>query len=605
MSTPTQGAGVSSECVAPVKWHFLLLAALVVVVFGRAVTYPYNNWDETVFIAQNPLVAPGNWHGLHQLWKPGAVDQEVLYVPVTYASFWVDMALGGGRAWLLHITNLVLHLLNIWLLLRFCSRTGLNRTIGFVAGLIFAIHPIQTETVVWLMGRKDLLSGTFALLFAHVAWVWLKTRKPWLVVALTLFLTLGLLAKPSLVLLPVVLLAARIWVGTDRETRTRDCLFLIPMFAIAGIILYYSTRPDPRFPSVITSAGDGFWQLCYLVKDWTGRMLLLQSTVPFYGRPGPPDILNMLLVATAIAFWFIMLFMMWKRRFYVGLFILFAFVLLAAPAAGVVLGTRTFLTGDRYLYVPGIALVLLLGMAWEQLKTHFPVTQKAQAGITLVTIAAMVGLSARASLHWQNSEAIWARTLAVYPDTAVAHNNMGIIKVNARQPAEAIKHYQQAARLIPTDWRAPANMANAYMNLGKMDLAEAAFKESLKRNPEYFNAWYDLGILYFQSGRFDDAEEAFGKAISVAPSNVSVWTYMGLVQLQKKSFERAIGCFAKARDLQPGNPEHYNNHAAALVKADRLEEGRAAYEHVLQRFPGNVQAQAALKRIRQEKSLPR
>ena len=139
------------------------LGAAVLLVYGQCLSFSFTNWDDPQYILQNPVLLEASWETLRQVLRPGTIPGEVLYIPVTYLSFWLERALFELAPWAVHLTNVLLHLISTLLVWKICERLSGGWLAGVVAAVVFGFHPLQVEAVAWASGRKDVLSAAFSL----------------------------------------------------------------------------------------------------------------------------------------------------------------------------------------------------------------------------------------------------------------------------------------------------------------------------------------------------------------------------------------------------------------------------------------------------------
>ena len=139
------------------------IIVVVICLYYRTFSFPYTNWDDFEFIRDNPLLLSADIDSIEGIITPGGVRHEMLYIPLTYLSYFAENSIGGLKPSVVHGTNIVLHVANTLLVLIFISSLSNNWGVAFIGTLAFAVHPLMVEPVAWCMGRKDLLSTFFGL----------------------------------------------------------------------------------------------------------------------------------------------------------------------------------------------------------------------------------------------------------------------------------------------------------------------------------------------------------------------------------------------------------------------------------------------------------
>ncbi|RMD82234.1 MAG: hypothetical protein D6820_04020, partial [Lentisphaerae bacterium] len=164
--------------------------------YGTCISFPYTNWDDCFFILENPVLRLPPLQAFTAIWHPAAIPGEQLYIPLTYLSFWLEHLVSHGwNPAMSHAINLALHLSNVLLLFFILGKLPVTRHLRFWICLVFAVHPLQSEAVCWVMGRKDLLSATLGFM-AMAVYLRLRKYHTGIMVA-TILAGCAVLAKPS------------------------------------------------------------------------------------------------------------------------------------------------------------------------------------------------------------------------------------------------------------------------------------------------------------------------------------------------------------------------------------------------------------------------
>ncbi len=587
---------------------FLLLAAgLLVAIFAAfspALSAGFTNWDDDVNVTENPFLTPPTASGIAALWRQSYRN---LYVPLTYTSFAGDLAVGGGKPWAFHLGNILIHCASAVALAALLSRLlralpareaapprGALLLPVAAGAVLFALHPVQVESVAWVTGRKDVLSGALALaaMLAYFRDGWgRRAAAPGLFV-------LALLAKPSTVSLPLALAALEhAWLRTPPR---RWAARLAPWFVVAGgwVLLTAGSQEIPALLARLAPA----WKRPAVAGDallfYAAKVAWPVGLSPVYGRV-PWQV-------AGIAPWF-------------G-FLLFAL------AAGVLIGRRSrwgaclgvFLAGvlpvlgflpflfqiystvaDRYLYLalPGVSLAAAFGMrlALDLRPRHAPAGWAAVVAVGL----ALGFASFTQTTHWRDSEALWRRAIAVEPRVAESHNNLGTALAARGREAEAFDHFSEAVRLKPEYEDALSNMANGLITRGRTDEAIAALHRALATKPNFVRAHITLGNALLESGDADSAAASYRRAIEIEPRQLDARYNLAHALLalgDRAGAERSLG------EALERNPRFWR--ATLLLGIIREDEKRPVeaaelYRRTLEAEPGNAEAARRLRKLGQ------
>ena len=561
----------------------LALVAITWFVFGQTLRHDFVNFDDHVYVYENPLVVKGlstegiigafththalNWH------------------PLTTLSHMLDCQLYGLKAGDHHLTNVILHTISVLLLFLVLKQiTGALWQSAFVAAL-FAIHPLHVESVAWIAERKDVLSAVFFVLTlaAYARYARAPSTPRYLLVAL--LFACGLMSKPMLVTLPFVLLLLDYWplgrleaqkLEVGRRFR-RLITEKIPLFALSTcscLVTLFTQRQGPnpidqlpfllRLNNTFVSYVTYIWQML-----WPVRLAV------FY--PHPNDRLPLLEVTVAVAFLVsVSLLVIYLRRtkpylvtgwfWYLGMLV---------PVIGLVqVGEQAH--ADRYTYLPQIGLYIMI--AWSIGDPLSESTSRARR--TLVGIAAaiiIVSLSARArgqTSYWKNSETLWNHTLAVTSDNDVAHNNLGFVFLRRGELDKAILEFQAAldirSRSTQTHYNLGAaliqnNIGNAFARKQLLDEAIDHLQEAARLRPDYADAYFNLGTVLFQQGRIDQAIAQWQKALAIRPNDAEAHRNVASAFRRQGNVQGAIAEYEQALSITPEDSVSLNNLAWILA----------------------------------------
>lgn len=457
--------------------------------FGAAVGAGFYLDDLSLW--SDPAVAsPGGWLECFH-WRQTR--------PLTWLSFWANYQAAGESA-SFHLVNLLLHLACIWMAHRALARV-LPAQAALIAAGLFAIHPIQTEAVVYVFARATLLMTLFCLL--ALDWWWSGRR--WASVAA---FALALAAKEECVALPVFLLWWH-WRGRREVADRRPLAAMFGLSLLAGARVYWVSAITAGSGAGVQSGvspvdyflaqGMALWRYARLIAIPYG--FTIES--PLTAQPMWLGVLGWVAIA-ALA---------WMSLRRAGGFWIIGALILIAPSSSIL--PAQDLAADRRVYLPLLAAGAAIGL-WLMAKPRWVVVTLA-AGLTL--------LSVRQTLVWGNGESLWreavrlapdkmrprlqlarqlpaAQALAVLneaqkiaPDDAAVASEQGRVLLQAENTGGALAAFGRALALRPEDALAMNNRGVALMRLGQREVAVADFRRALQRQPCLFDAHYNLRNL--------------------------------------------------------------------------------------------------------------
>jgi len=575
-----------------------LLVVIVIVSYLPAAKAGYI-WDDDYYVTENKLISAPD--GLRRIWF--SQDCPSQYFPLTYTTFRLEYSLWKMNPTGYHITNIILHAINallVWLLLRQLSIPG-----AWFAAAIFALHPVNVESVAWITERKNLLMAFFCLL-SLLCWLEFanrsnKERNAWQFYGLSLALyILALFSKTTACTLPAALVLL-LWFRHIPLT-TKRWLQVTPYVLLGlamGIFVVWWER-DHQGSSLLV-----------LGLNFVERILLASRALWFYlGKLFWPAKLAFSypqweinwaepVQYTWLAACIISVFCLWYWRSKLGRGTIAAFAFFAAtlfPMLGF-FSLYTFLytyVADHYQYFACIGpIAVFAAMGYHTL------TKSGRWGGDTARVVATLILVILGTLTWQqssvykDSETLWSNTLSKNPGSWLANNNIGIELESQGKIDEAMAHYRQALRISPSNPEVNCNIATILHSQGKFDESVQYYRRALKdRNPRdnakvYADAHNNLGLLLVKQGADDKAVKHFAEAIRIRPAHYEAHSNLGVALAKQGKFDKAIKHLTKALQI---NPELDKIHKLRqqLLRKESINTTIRNYRRLLQNQPNDA-----------------
>jgi len=525
-------------------------------------------------------------HGLYRVWFTA---ESVNYWPLTWTSYWLEHRIWGLNPAGYHVVNVLIHIgsaLLIWGVLRRLSLPG-----AWMAALVFAIHPVNVESVAWITQRKNTLSLFFCLL----AFSWCLrfddgARRRWYWAATAAFLA-AMLSKGAAATFPVVLLLSA-WHRREK-IRGRDILRSLPFFAIAllmsGVEVWFqyvkaigeTVVRDDSFMARFAGAG-------WIVWDYLYKAALPIRTCFIYPRWNI-DPSNWLVYLPNLAL-LVVLAACWYRRKSWGrpaFFALSCFVVTLAPVLGFfdIYFMRYSLVADHYQYLSIIAVIaLLIGGGVRLLNKLSPASRRPHYLVAAPLVVVLSCLTWRQCGAYQDSEALWRDTLKKNPDAWIAHGELGNILVARGDVDEALEHYRQALTLTP-DAEIHNNIGGALLIKRRPRQAVEHFRLALRINPDYLDAHENLGATLRSLGRAEEALEPLRRAVALAPDRARTRLQLANLLAASKRHGEALEHYRAAIELEPDNAEARRNLGMTLASLGRLVESVGHFRRSIELDP--------------------
>ncbi len=549
-------------------------------------------WDDDDYIINNELLtAP---HGWQRIWF--SLDSPSQYFPLTYSTFRLEHALWGLNTTGYHWVNLLLHVGNALLVWAVLSRLGVPGS--WLAASIFALHPLQVESVAWITERKNVLMGFFFLLtlLAWIAFVNERTRRPWIFYCLTLiFYVLALSAKATACTLPAALFLI-LW--SQKKPITMRRLMQIVPFVILGVGMgllvvwwehYHQGTNRAAFTFLspierILVASRAVW--FYLSKIfWPSNLTFIYPR----WNISPADLLDYIWLLLGIAACLVIYFL--RRYFGRSVEVAAAFfVATLSPVLGFIMlfTFRYTFVADHYQYLACIGPIALASagiVSFSERFTHYRVIIVSAA---LLVVASLGTLTWRQAATYSDIETLWRTTLARNPKCWMAHTNIGLVLFQKGQIDDAIVHYRSALQIQPDWWDAEYNLGTALSAKGEVDEAILHSEKAVAMRPTDPDAQVSLANLLFQKGRIDEAIAHYQKAITVRPDDFPARYGLGHALLEKGELDSAIQACRSALSLRPLDADCHTTLAIALEEKGNPTEAIQHYNKALELAPKSI-----------------
>jgi protein O-mannosyl-transferase len=469
---------------------------------------------------------------------------------------------------------------------------------------IFALHPAHVESVAWVSERKDVLSGFLGMLtlWLYVRYAQAPSVRRYLWMALAL--ALGLMAKPMLVTLPLVLLLLDYWpLGRlpwpPRWTALRPLLWeKAPLLGLAAIDSVLTFRAQHSFGAVVALerlplsarvANAAAAYVSYLGKAvWPVDLAVFY---PAHGQPATTAFLAVLimLAVTAGAFWEA------KQRPYLLIGWLW-FVGMLVPVIGLVqVGAQSM--ADRYTYFPYVGLSIAVVWGAADLVHNRPALRNAAAVMAVLAVIVLAAMAYRQTGYWKNSETLFEHTLAVTQGNAIIHNDLGVALATEGKHQEAMAHYRQALAIDPDYAEAHANLGDELVKVGQFDRAMPEFDKALRLRPALASAHAGLGLMLAASGQLEEARDHLESALHAAPATADTQSNLCYVLVRLGRPADAVSHCREALRLKPDFPDARYNLGNAYAALGKRAEAFAEFSKVLAADPSNAGARGAMENL--------
>jgi len=629
----------------------LLLIIVTVALYSPVRHHDFINFDDGGYVYENKHVQNGfTLDSIKWAFTLVKSDEISYWHPVTWLSHMLDCQLFGIDPGWHHLSNLFYHMINVLLLFLVLFRmTGALWKSAAVAAL-FALHPVNVDSVAWISERKNLLSTTFWILtmLAYVRYA--SQPSVWRYLVVMIVFALGLMAKPMLVTLPCALLLLDFWPLGRFEWFQKNWLNKeavpasgCPAFQMAPV----SRLIKEKIPLLILSFGAICLSFLSLQKNsqilnelYHPFSLRIENSLVSYFHyiwhliwpadlailyPFPKAIPLWQPIAAALALIFITLFVIGysKKKPYLATG-WFWYVGTLTPVIGIIQGGLWPQIADRWAYVPYVGVFIILAWGVTDIFSRFRLKHLISAVLALIILIIFSVTTSGQLKYWQNTYTLFQhalnvtrdnyfahlqvgryfsrendlanamrhfqKALDIFPDYADAHESMGDEYVALKDYKNALLHYQKTALFAPSDGNLSNKIGNLFASLKDYDQAIRHYRDAIAINSKEPTAYNNLGTAYYFTGQLDQATQNFQKAIEIKPDYTETYYNLGLVETRTGNLDKALEYFKKSVELNPDYAEAHNSLGKLFFQAGNLPQALRHFDEVAKLSPKDASA---------------
>lgn len=582
----------------------VLLAVVTAAIYSNVVSNDFAYYDDESYITANTHIQKGvSWTGIKWAFTSSGYSDN--WHPLTWVSHMLDVQLFGLNPAGHHFTNLFFHIIASVLLFGFLfSTTGSLWPSSFVA-VLFALHPLHVESVAWVAERKDVLSAVFwfGTLWSYVYYTRCPNIKRYFLVFM--LFALGLMAKPMLVSLPLLLLLIDYWplerLTLNRRSLGRLAVEKLPLVllsvasSIITIIAQHGALGSLQQYTLLIRVSNAITSYCVYLGQVFWPMGL--SVIYPYPLPQPiPTILRSLLLTaiTAVLIWTGR-----KKKYLITGWLWY--VLSLVPVIGILqVGSQAH--ADRYTYIPLIGIFIIVAWGLYEIACTMDRLKKLVLNLVLSAVFICMVFKTQEQIgYWKNGITLFThgfevtkgqvnenayynfgnllmeagrtdeamvyyqKALEINPNHAKSHSNYALLLSNRGRTDEAIFHYLKALE-HGTDVEAHNNLGNLFAKMGRTDEAAFHFRKALEIKPNYGDAHYNFGFMLANMGRTDEAMVHFQKVLEINPADGGAHFSLGLLLAEMGRTDMAIAHYQKALEINPDAVAPLQNLVFALVQ---------------------------------------
>ena len=588
---------------------FLVIATLAT--YWQVMNYPFVNFDDYSYILNNHFVQKGfTWEGIFWAFSFKSLTY---WHPVVWLSHMLDYHIYGLIPGMHHTVSLILHIANSLLVFMVLKQmTGALWRSATVAAL-FALHPINVESVAWVAERKNVLSAFFWMLTMLTYIYYSKQPSFYRYITTNLLFVLGLMAKPVLVTLPFVFLLLDYWPlqrlrfgknktiqpgvsisGFQESSVFRLILEKIPFIVFSAASVYISSLAFQHNKMIISTESVPIKLRIFnaLVSyiSYIKKMIWPDNLAIYYPYPDALPLWQItgatliLIGITILVIWMLKT----KPYFAIGWF---WYIGTMAPVIGFAQAGLWPAMADRYAYVPLIGLYILIAWGARDIAStlHYKKILPAVIAVILMIFAITTW---RQEQYWSSSVALFEHALDVTGmKNYIAHYKLGDALAEEGRNAEAIEHYHEALQTKSKYWPGIyLNLGVALMSVNKIDESIDNFSRALQIKPDFAEAHNNMGIAFEKHGKFTEAVSHYREALRIKPYYAEAHNNMGVVLEKQGNFSEAIKHYFEALKTNPKYASAHNNLGNAMAKQGNFKAAVYHYQEALRINPKYAEA---------------
>ena len=564
----------------------LAIAGAVVYVYAPIRHFDFISLDDPDYVLENSHIHDGlTREAVVWAFTTGYVAN---WHPLTWMSHALDLQLFGVNGGAHHVVSGAWHLANCLLL--FGALVRLTGALGrsAVVALLFAVHPLHVESVAWIAERKDVLSGFFFLLTLWLYAGYARSPSAARYSAVCVSFVLGLMAKPMLVTLPLILLLLDIW-PLARARRFLEKVPLLLCAAASSVITFLVQREAGAVQGLATlPIADRISRVCVSYLTYVWRAIWPADLAVFYPFAQLPlwetiGAAVLMAAATVVAFRL--------RRKAPYMFVGWIwFVVMLVPVIGLIqVGTQAW--ADRYTYLPYIGLFVLVVWGVFDLVTRY--ASAARVVLPVAAAAAVIAFSASAHAQvqiWKDSETLWTHALAVTSNNGYAEAGLGMAYAADGRVDDAIAHLKIAAAMQPALADVRNDLGRMYAKRGDVTAAIEQFTAALRSSPNFADARHNLGVSLLDQGRLDEAIAQFTEVTRLNPRLAEAFDSWGRALIEKGQDADAKAKLEQALTINPHLADAHQNLGRLLATQGHVAEAVPQFRAAIRDQPDFAEA---------------
>jgi len=571
-------------------------------------------FDDTSFILGDVL----NHKNLNNILKFFSLPTGELYRPIRSIVYSLSYSIWGTNTFGYHLNSILFHIVCTILVYLIATLLLKENKIALFAGLLFAVHPIHTESVTFMTATFDLVGPVFYFLSLYL---YVNRYNQTLqvvknsghlnflyITSVTLFV-IAVFSSEMCLTLPFILILVDWYLLQNFNIKEFIGRFkyYLPFFIVASIYVFIRFAVlgiTGRASTEHYLAYSKYWTLLTMTKVFVYYIYLLfipklnsQPDYEGFFRLATSFFEPGVIVSTIVLLSLIITAVIWYRKSKIVSFSIIWFFLTLLPVSNIIVMKN--IMAERHLYIPSMATCIFIPIALKKIFTNRP---KRFIFLTILLLVIYGGFTIKRNADWKDAITLWSQALKNFPGSGKAYRGIGCAYAEKKQFDLAISNFKQLQKLDPDDIENLHNLGNAYIEKGEYDSAIEIFKEILKFNQKDTNTFFKIGVLYSKKNNPDIAMKYFNQVLEIDPNNPEIYVQIGYFYFEKGHFDLALEKFKKSIEVQP-TFHAYNNIGAIFATKGLFDHAIFNYERALEINPNDTQCHIDLGHIYLSKGL--
>ncbi len=571
-------------------WRIYVILILVGIVYWPTLDFSITNWDDNVYTTENILINSDRGINLSSFFNTPVSGN---YHPITMLSLAIDSQIAGMSARQFHLTNVIFHILNVFLVFWFISRLSNNRWLGLGTAFLFGLHPMHVESVAWIAERKDVLY-VFFLMSGLISYLEYSANKKlkWYFITF-IFALLAILAKAMAVIFPLLLVLIDLFKSSKSLLDIKVWLSKTPFFLLSVLFGVIALNVQTDAGAVSTMDTFTIFQRLLYATHGLGQYII-KFFVPvnlsaFY--PYPPQNLPLPLAFyfyPAIAGVFVYILIKYKKQkpivFGFWFFIFSVLLVLQLISVGQVI------MADRYTYLAYAGLAFaFLSFVLAGTKNLNTTNNRIFMGIVGLWLGWTTYQTVQRVKVWEDNETLWSSVINQYPNRiAVAYKNRGNHRAQLGNIEAAEKDLNTSLTLNPNDGDIYESLGNIAGLQGNHTLAKKRYDQAIGIDGVKPTYYVNRGIANCLSQNYSQGFDDFRKALELEADEGSVLQNRAYFELVSGKLKEAISDYKRLISLYPKQGSHhyflsqayFNQNRFTEAKVHLLKANQLGYEHI-------------------------